>query len=195
MKACTTGKTSVMSSASESFPEIHTERCRLRKIVAADQPKIFEGLSNPAVTRYYGVSYDTLEATAAQMAFYEKLLQDGTGIWWAVCLEDTGSFAGACGFNHLVAENRKAEIGFWLLPEFQQRGYMGEIIPHVLEHGFSSLDLNRVEAVIETGNESSRALVRKLGFTFEGTLRECELKNGRFIDLEYYALLRKDWKG
>ncbi len=29
----------------------------------------------------------------------------------------------------------------------------------------------------------------KLDFTFEGTMKDCEIKNGKFISLDIYALL------
>ena len=178
-----------MSSASDTFPEIITERCLLRKIVASDQQKIFEGLSNPEVIKYYGVSYSSFEATKAQMNFYNDLLSNETGIWWAICQKQNAEFIGACGYNNWMKEHRRAEIGFWLLPQFQNRGYMSESVKEILRFGFENMQLHRVEAIVEGGNENSSKLLRKLGFDFEGTHRECEIKNGRFIDLDYYALL------
>lgn len=180
-----------MNSASDTFPEIITERCRLRKIVATDQQKIFEGLSHPEVIKYYGVSYSSFEATKAQMDFYNGLLSNDTGIWWAICQKQNAEFIGACGFNNWLKEHRKAEIGFWLLPQFQQKGFMGEAVKKIIEYGFTKMNLHRIEAVVETGNDNSSKLLRKMGFVYEGTNKECEIKNGRFIDLEVYALLEK----
>lgn len=179
-----------MSSPSEKFPELTTTRCLLREILPSDQPKIFEGLSHPEVIRYYGVSYDSLEATSAQMKFYRRLRETGTGTWWAACLKESGEFIGACGINNLSRLHRKAELGFWLLPAYQRRGYMGEIVPQVIAYGFGEMNLHRIEAIVEPGNEASRRLLLALGFGYEGTQRESEIKNGRFIDLEFYALLR-----
>ena len=33
--------------------------------------------------------------------------------------------------------------------------------------------------------------MHKLGFVYEGTMKECEIKDGKWIDLEIYALLDK----
>src|SRR4051812_1845689 len=86
------------------FPVLATPRFILRQIVGTDQPVIFEGLSHPEVTRYYGVSYATLEATSAQMDFYNDLLLDKTGVWWAICHKETpDEMIGACGFNYYDA--------------------------------------------------------------------------------------------
>jgi hypothetical protein len=69
------------------FPELITKRLLLRKIIPSDQPAIFKGLSDPAVIKYYGVCYTSFEAAAEQMKFYDDLLKDDTGIWWAVCFK------------------------------------------------------------------------------------------------------------
>jgi len=180
-----------MSLASDTFPIIHTERCILRKIVATDQQKIFEGLSHPEVIKYYGVSYSSFEATKAQMDFYNDLLSNETGVWWAICQKQTAEFIGACGFNNWMKEHRRAEIGFWLLPSFQHKGYMREAVKMIMEYGFTVMELHRIEAIVESENENSSQLLQKLGFSFEGTHRECEIKNGRLIDLDYFALLGK----
>lgn len=179
-----------MSLPSDHFPVLQTERCLLRRIERSDQQKIFEGLSHPEVIPYYGVSYQSFEATAAQMDFYDGLLQNGTGIWWAVCLNDAASsFMGACGFNDLRKEHRRAEIGFWLLPQYHNNGFMSEALAAAIHYGFTAMGLHRIEAIVEAGNKKSSTLLTKFDFVFEGTHRECEIKNGKFIDLEYFALL------
>jgi [ribosomal protein S5]-alanine N-acetyltransferase len=174
---------------SADFPVLDTERLILRKISAKDIAVVFEGLSHPEVIRYYGVSYITIEATAAQMQFYDDLLANHTGIWWAVCLKDSGAMIGACGFNHLQRQHRKAETGYWLLPSYQGHGYMLEALQAIIPYAFGHLQLHRIEAVIETGNTASIALAQKSGFRHEGTQQDAEIKDGRFISLHLFALL------
>lgn len=172
------------------LPTITTDRLLLRKIVPADQPKIFEGLSHPAVIRYYGVSYNSLEATAVQMEFYENLLADETGAWWGICHKQApDEIIGACGLNNFDAQHKNIEIGYWLLPQNQGAGYMFECLPHIIAYAFREMKAHRITAVVEEGNATSGKLLTKLGFQYEGTLRESEMKNGRFISLRYYALL------
>ncbi len=173
------------------FPEIITQRFCLRKIISTDQQHIFEGLSNESVIKYYGVSFQTLEATMQQMEWYENLLKTETGIWWAICFQGTNELTGACGLNNISIEHNKTEIGYWLLPRYWKMGIMIEVIPSIINYAFNKLKLHRIEATVETGNLFSKNLLRKLGFEYEGTLKECELKNEKFIDLEYYALITK----
>ncbi len=171
------------------FPGIQTKRCSLRKICATDQQKIFEGLSHECVIKYYGVSYKTLEETKVQMDWYEHLWNTKTGIWWAITFRDESDLIGACGFNNISREHKKAEMGYWLLPHKWNSGIMLEVIPEIIKYAFDILTIHRVEATVEKGNNSSIKLLNKLNFENEGTLKECEFKNGKFIDLGCYALL------
>ncbi|MEZ4684595.1 MAG: GNAT family N-acetyltransferase [Bacteroidia bacterium] len=98
--------------------ELQTPRLLIRPVQQKDAGNIFSGLSNPEVTRYYAVHYDSLEACEAQMKWYRTLEEEEKGYWWVICLKNGGTFIGAGGFNNLDQQNRKAEFGFWLLPHF-----------------------------------------------------------------------------
>lgn len=71
---------------STSFPTLKTERLLLRKIQQDDIQNIYNGLSNTEVIRYYGISFDTLEATEEQMIWFKNLEETETGIWWAIAV-------------------------------------------------------------------------------------------------------------
>jgi ribosomal-protein-alanine N-acetyltransferase len=174
------------------FPELTTKRFLLKQIMPEDQAFIFKGLSDPLVTPFYGVQYKSLEETKLQMDFYDNLLKEKKGIWWKIVDRHSSQFAGACGINNYNAIHEKAEIGYWLLPGFWRKGIIPEVIPIITAYLFSNWKLHRLEAVIEEGNEGSYRLAEKLGFTFEGKLRESEMKNGKRISLYMYSLLSTD---
>lgn len=176
------------------FPELHTERFLLKQIIAADQAFIFKGLSHPDVIAHYGVQYKTLEETKSQMDFYDGLWREKRGIYWKIVDRISGQPVGVCGINAYVAAHEKAEIGYWLLPEFWRKKIMSEVLPVVIAHVFRHWKLYRLEALIEEGNETSWRLAEKLGFKFEGRLREAEIKNGKRINLLMYSLLASERK-
>ena len=174
------------------FPELATSRFFLQRILADDQAFIFKGLSDPRVIPFYGVQYSSYEATKAQMEFYDEIWEKGTGCWWKIVDKQTLEPAGACGINSYRSLHEKAEVGYWLLPAFWKKGIMQEVVPVMINHVFSHWKLHRLEAVIEAGNETSRKLCEKLGFIYEGILRESEIKNGKRISLLMYSLLSTD---
>jgi ribosomal-protein-serine acetyltransferase len=63
----------------------------------------------------------------------------------------------------------------------------------VVRYGFLTLDLNRIQIAAGTDNRESRAIPQRLGFTFEGILRERENLYGTFIDHAMYSLLRSEF--
>jgi len=172
----------------KEFPTIKTERFLLRQFADSDLENVFKGLSHPEVIQYYGVSFQTLEATKEQMVFFADLEKNDTGIWFAICSADNKIFYGAAGLNNLSKEHKKAEIGFWLIPDFWGHGIIKEAIPLICNYGFDNLELNRIEAFVETENKNCKNVMAKLDFQYEGTMKDCEIKNGKFISLDIYAI-------
>jgi ribosomal-protein-alanine N-acetyltransferase len=171
----------------EPFPVLRQAPVLLRQIKPSDQLAVFQGLSDPRVIRYYGVEYHALTDTQAQMDWYQDLLRKGSGIWWAITTETADGLIGTCGLYNIQHQHRKAELGYWLLPDYWGRGIMRPALEAVCAYGFEKLNLHRLEAYVETQNAASARLLQKLGFAHEGTLHESEIKHGNFISLDIYA--------
>ena len=170
--------------------EIESNRLLLRPIIESDIESIFKGLSHPDIIKHYGVSFDSLEATKEQMDWFAELEKKGTGMWFAVCSLDNKIFYGAGGLNDLSKEHKKAEIGFWLLTDFWGKGIMTEAMPLICNYGFDELELHRIECFVESGNTNCKKAMAKLDFQHEGTMKDCEIKNGKFISLDIYSKIK-----
>lgn len=157
--------------------------CELVPITDEDIHDIFRGLSHPEVIKYYGVSYKTLEATQEQMQWYKSLQEHQTGIWWKI-VNETNEFVGACGFND--RQDDKAEIGFWILPEYWKQGYAVKAVTFALHYATTVMGLTKVEALVDTENRACIRFMDKLGFKFVRTITGYEIKDERPIDLVYY---------
>jgi ribosomal-protein-alanine N-acetyltransferase len=181
-------------SDSTGFPILQTRRIQLRRIVTSDLDSLFTGLSNPAVTNWYGLSYSSMEETRAQLTWFDHILEQRSGIWWAICRpENPADLLGTCGFYDYDKENRNTDMGYWLHPENWGKQIMSESLRMILHYGFSKLNLHRVEAEVEPQNLASSQLLRKLAFTLDGRRRQCEWREDHFIDLDYYSLLSKEF--
>lgn len=174
------------------FPEFFLPLCTLRRIHRRDVDAIFAGLSNPQVIAHYGVSYQSLEATDEQMRWYDELLERREGIWWGIALPGRDELVGACGFNDWSHADRSLDIGYWLMPEHWGRGLMQTCLPVIIRFALGTLGVHRIHADVEPENPASARLLERLGFIFEGTLRELEYKDERFLSLHQYSLLATD---
>ncbi len=85
--------------------------------------------------------------------------------------------------------NKKAEIGFWLLPEYWGNGILKELMPLICNYGFNQLNLHRIEGFVESNNTNCKRGLAKFDFKYEGTMVDCEIKNEKFISLDIYALI------
>lgn len=132
---------------------LQTDRLFLKEIQPLDINKIHNGLSNPEVTKYYAVHFETLEDTLEQMKWFKDLRKNQSGIWWGINFKGSGGFCGACDFNSIDNLTQKAELGFLILPQYWQTGIMTEIIPLTIRYGGSQLGLRFIEAFVENENE------------------------------------------
>jgi len=176
----------------QTFPLLKTERLLLREILQTDIESVFKGLSDPEVIKHFGVSFLTLEAAQVQMDWYANMIKDDTGRCWAICSPDDRIFYGVCTLNFWKKEHRKAETGYWIFPEYWGNGFVPEAMLAVFDYGFRAMNLHRISAEVEDNNPASLSVLKKMGFVYEGTLKECEIKDGRFINLDLYALLNKE---
>jgi ribosomal-protein-serine acetyltransferase len=137
---------------------------------------------------------DVVLAEADSAAFIDAMIaqrEAGRGPTFAV-LRD-GAIVGIAGFRPIDRVNRVGEIGYWLAAAAQGHGTMTECCRFLVRYAFLTLDLNRVEIAAATANQRSRAIPERLGFKYEGVLREREALNGGFVDHALYSQLRSEF--
>ena len=174
------------------FPQLNTERFMLGQVEDSDLPFLFEGLSDPTAMPYNGVYFNSLDDTKAQLVWYAKNWNEGTGIHWKISSRVEGDFIGVISVYNYKAEHEKAELGYWILPRFWRQGVATEVITPVIRYWQREKGLHRLEAFIEEGNEASIRLLQKSGFQLEGTMRDCEIKFGKYISLLIYSCITKE---
>ena len=176
------------------MPDLTTPRLRLRRLTMRDAADIYHYSRDVEVARH--VLWDAHRSVGDSRSFLRYMLRRyrnhepaSWGIEWA----DTGEIIGTIGFMWIQSDNSAAEVGYSLSRDFWNRGIMTEALKAVIAHGFRSMNLNRIEAQHETTNPASGAVMRKCGMTKEGTLRQRLYNKGRYVDVDLYAILKKDF--
>jgi RimJ/RimL family protein N-acetyltransferase len=98
-----------------------------------------------------------------------------------------------CGFHNVDWTARQCETGFWVRKSAHGRGFATEATNALLRYAFGPLGMRRVGITHSGGNEASRRVVEKLGFTPEEVQpRTNPLPGGRVADRYVYARLNTD---
>ena len=90
---------------------------------------------------------------------------------YAIVLKETGLPVGSIGLHHndLAAKEDEAELGYWLGKPYWGRGIVPEAARELLRHAFEDLKLERIWCWYYDGNEKSRRVQEKLGFSYQWT--------------------------
>jgi diamine N-acetyltransferase len=179
------------------------ERVRFRGVERADIPQFVRWLNDPEVLEgiliHYPISqadeegwFDrmlTRPADERVMAIEVKeLSSDGSGEAW--------KFIGSCAFDHIDWHARAAEFGILIGDKsYWNHGYGTDAVRLLVQHGFDTLNLNRIYLhVFETNPRAIRAY-EKTGFTLEVRQRQGEFKHGKYIDVFLMSILRDEFLG
>lgn len=100
---------------------------------------------------------------------------------------------GAIRLNKIELGNHKASIAYYIGERFQGQGLATASVHAVLGYCFNQLGFNRIELQCTSTNLASQEVAKRLGFTWEGMLRQAELLNGVYVNLFVYGLLREDF--
>jgi ribosomal-protein-alanine N-acetyltransferase len=179
---------------SSIFPEILTDRLKLRQIVPADAYALYMIHSDADVMRWYGVDAIKEPAEGMRLAeLFNSWFYAGTGYRWALERIDDGRLIGTAGLFRWNKSWHSCVTGYELARDCHGQGYMREAMQDILTYGFNDMDLNRVQAEVHGQNEASIGLALRLGFQLEGIHRENAFWNGQFHDLHCYSLLASEW--
>lgn len=154
---------------------IETERLVVRPYDPRDAPLLKDAVERsrehlwdwmpwtPAEPEPLAVVAQRLRSFRAQFDADENWIM---GIWDA----DESRLLGGTGFHPRGGEG-SLEIGYWVAADAIGQGIATEVTAVLTRVGFEALGLDRVDLQIEPANERSANIARKLGFTYEGTLR------------------------
>jgi ribosomal-protein-serine acetyltransferase len=102
----------------------------------------------------------------------------------------TGTAVIWCGLHDLDWQGRQCDTGCWVRKAAQGRGFATEAANALVRYAFGALGMRRIGLTHSAGNEASRRIAERLGFSFEGIQRDANiLPGGRNADRYCYARL------
>ena len=106
--------------------------------------------------------------------------------------EQAGRVAGyAClsPYRSKEAYRSTVELSIYIGPDFRRQGVATALMEAILREARQDPETHTVVSVITDGNEASRKLHEKFGFTYSGAIREVGMKFGAYQDILNFSLI------
>jgi len=155
----------MFSQRARPFPVIVTERLELRRPRKADADYFFMMVSDPVVQANSNVGVPlSRNEVATWTALMENIYLTGRACSWTIVRRKDATVMGCVRFNAIDATARKGLVGYELLEEHRDKGYMTEALKAVVSQGADAFGLIVVEAVCDPGNRASIKVLQRSGF-------------------------------
>lgn len=182
----------------ESLNEIRvTEGLHLIKIRLSSAQEIFDlTQSNREHLRTWLPFIEETVSVSQTEGFIRSVLDQQChkrDLVWEIRFYDR--FAGIISFKEVDEINARTEIGYWIIKEFEGKGFVTQSCQKLIELAFNDLELYRIQIRVGIGNLRSAKIPERLGFKLEGIERAGEKHSDRYIDLMVFSLLRDEWEG
>lgn len=175
----------------KATPRLESRRLVLRALSSEDAEALHPALADEALMTWWSSApHRSVEETRRYLTFDAR---DDANRWrsWAITRKGDDHAIGFVSSGHRRQD--VAEIGYLLGRPHWRDGIAIEAVSRVIEFLFLDDGNRRIFADTDPDNLGSRALLERLGFRLEGTLRgEWETHIG-VRDSLIYGLLKEEW--
>lgn len=137
-------------------------------------------VNDPAVMGYF--ANRQTEITREEEAKYlESLIASKTDLAYSIFDDD--EYVGQCSINQVYWPARNGRLFIAIRKDCQGEGYGPEAVEQLLNLAWTSLGLHKVWLIVREDNRRAQAMYLKLGFAFEGTLKDEYHVGGKFYNM------------
>lgn len=165
----------------------------LREVTERDLDAINKYRNNKGLTDLLGgvLRFVNIETDQKWLQSYQG--SRANNVRCAICLEDSDELIGVVYLLDIDWVSRTAEFAIFIGDEKHRgKGIGKETTIKMLQHGFSSMNLNRIHLKVLDYNERAIKLYERLGFKEEGIMRQAVYKNGEYRNLKLMSILKKE---
>lgn len=175
---------------------IYGKRIRLRALEKGDLPLFVTWLNDPEVIQ--GVMHYQPFSLQDEVEWFEEIrkkTKEEKPLMIEVQTPEGWTPIGDLGLFGIDWRIRSAELGIVIgAKEYWDKGFGTEAVNLILEHGFKTLNLNRISLRVFENNHRAIRAYEKVGFIQEGTLRQGHYQDGHYIDVILMSVLVSEWK-
>lgn len=175
---------------------LETERLILRKWTDEDADSLFEYAKDPDVGPIAGWQPHT--SREESLSVIRNVLNGSE--CYAICEKGNGKAIGSIelrlnGHTDMTERDDECELGYWLGKPFWGRGYMPEAARELIRHGFEELGMSTIWCGYYEGNQKSKKVQEKVGFTYHHTCNEVPVPLMNEVRIGHTNIMkREDWE-
>ena len=181
---------------------IYGDRIRLRAVEHDDLPTLLKWVNDPEVRQGIGIYLPLSMADEEDwFAGVRKRPPEEHNLVIEICTPEQDSdgtawrMIGGCGFFNYDGRNRTSEFGIMIGDKTcWNQGFGTEAVRLLVQHGFNTLNLNRIYLRVLENNPRAIRAYEKASFTHEGRQRQAEYKDGRYLDLLVMSIIKEEYK-
>ncbi len=174
---------------------IYGDRIRLRAVSHDDLALFVEWLNDPEVRD--GISIFLPMSQTHEEQWFEAMLkrpQEEHPLMIEIKDQDTWVPVGNIALFGIDWRSRNAEVGIMIgAKAYWNQGYGSEVMRLMLQHGFNTLNLNRIFLRVFDWNIRAVRAYEKVGFVHEGCMRQAQFHEGEYRDVLIMSVLRTEW--
>ncbi len=140
----------------------------------------------------FTVAVDDLDSARGHLQRYADKQAADTGRLYGIWL--AGTLVGGVLFRIFDTATESCELGVWLEPSAAGRGLVNKASRIVVDWAVEERGMHRVEWLVSSRNDRSKAAAARLGFTRDGVLRESFPWQGVRHDMEVWSVLAPEWR-
>jgi RimJ/RimL family protein N-acetyltransferase len=175
---------------------LETERLILRQYEENDLPEYFKLFSDKRNMYFLNdITVDTLEEARESLKAAIEINEKEKARRFCIALKNVNKLIGGIGYE-IAANTPFGKIadpmGWFIMPEFQNRGYVTEAAKKVLEFAFLQDNCVRIVTGCYAANIPTQKIMAKAGFRKEGERIKSQFHDGEMKDRLEYAINRDE---
>ena len=179
--------------------KIITPRLVLRCWQPTDAQKLLDAISasRDHLSRFLYWALDEpadLQTKIDSILLWQANFNLGKDFAYGVFSKDESQVLGGCGLHIRSKFAWTREIGYWIHKDYTGQGLATELTEALTKVGFEVDRLQRIEIHVDPENVASEKVIRKSGYTYEGTLRGLvQRPDGAFGDRMVFSMLASEY--
>lgn len=169
---------------------LESERLILRRFRESDAKELYEGYINQEEFLYYAnKEKKTLEEEIDSLKGIDDKYNNLDYYNWLITLKDNNKIIGGINLN-VDNYNESLEFNYAIDNRYTCNGYMTEALNLIKDFCLNEIKVNRLYGGCEINNISSKRVMEKCDFKYEGILRNhLKLRDG-YHDMYVFSFIR-----